>query len=105
MKVSALWRLREGGFLPYAGAPGGEAGLKTHRQRIYDDFYAVAKDLVDRKITSPQHLGTMGGNHSISAQRCVPLAYSGGDLRIAFTTGRTEPPLVRFTPGDDVLVA
>src|SRR3954451_17277845 len=47
----------------------------------------------------------MGGNHGISVQRCVPLAYSGGDLRIAFTEGRPEPPLVRFTPGDDVLLA
>jgi prolyl oligopeptidase len=40
-----------------------EAGLKTHRQRIYDDFYAVAKDLVDRKITSPRHLGIAGGSN------------------------------------------
>jgi prolyl oligopeptidase len=40
-----------------------EAGLKTHRQRIYDDFYAVAQDLVTRKITSPRRLGIMGGSN------------------------------------------
>jgi prolyl oligopeptidase len=40
-----------------------EAGLKTHRQRIYDDFYAVAQDLVTRKFTSTQHLGIEGGSN------------------------------------------
>ena len=39
------------------------AGLKTHRQRIYDDFYAVAQDLITRKITSPAKLGIMGGSN------------------------------------------
>lgn len=40
-----------------------EAGLKTHRQRIYDDFYAVGKDLVARKFTSSEHLGIVGGSN------------------------------------------
>jgi prolyl oligopeptidase len=40
-----------------------EAGLKTHRQRIYDDFYAVAEDLVTRKITSARRLGIRGGSN------------------------------------------
>jgi len=40
-----------------------EAGLKTHRQRIYDDFYAVAQDLVARKFTSTEHLGIEGGSN------------------------------------------
>jgi prolyl oligopeptidase len=40
-----------------------EAGLKTHRQRIYDDFAAVAQDLVTRQITSPRHLGILGGSN------------------------------------------
>ena len=34
----------------------------------------------------------MGGNHGVSVQRCVPLAYSGGDLRIAFAAGRHGTP-------------
>ncbi|MEJ2544311.1 MAG: prolyl oligopeptidase family serine peptidase [Calditrichaceae bacterium] len=40
-----------------------QAALKEHRQRAYDDFYAVAEDLIDRKITSPKHLGIMGGSN------------------------------------------
>jgi len=40
-----------------------EAGLKTHRQKIYDDFYAVAEDLVSRKFTSREHLGIQGGSN------------------------------------------
>src|SRR6202034_362520 len=35
----------------------------TQRQRIYDDFAAVARDLIDRKITSPEHLGIQGGSN------------------------------------------
>ena len=40
-----------------------EAGLKTRRQLIYDDFAAVAKDLIARKITSPRRLGIQGGSN------------------------------------------
>jgi prolyl oligopeptidase len=37
--------------------------LKTHRQCIYDDFAAVGKDLVTRRITSPRRLGILGGSN------------------------------------------
>lgn len=65
-----LW-LERGGVFVLANIRGGgefgpawhEAGLKTHRQRIYDDFYAVGKDLVARKITDPRHLGIYGGSN------------------------------------------
>ncbi len=65
-----LW-LEHGGTFVLANIRGGgefgpawhDAGLKTHRQRIYDDFYAVAADLVARKITTPRHLGIMGGSN------------------------------------------
>jgi prolyl oligopeptidase len=65
-----LW-LARGGTLVLANIRGGgefgpawhEAGLKTHRQRIYDDFYAVAQDLVARKITSPRYLGIQGASN------------------------------------------
>ncbi|HEY6446546.1 MAG TPA: prolyl oligopeptidase family serine peptidase [Acidobacteriaceae bacterium] len=65
-----LW-LEKGGVFVLANIRGGgefgpawhEAGLKTHRQRIYDDFAAVAEALVARKITSSQHLGIMGGSN------------------------------------------
>ena len=65
-----LW-LERGGVFVLANIRGGgefgpawhEAGLKTHRQRIYDDFAAVARDLIVRKITRPQRLGIEGGSN------------------------------------------
>ena len=41
-----------------------EAGLKTHRQVIYDDFAAVAQDLIakqDHEPAPPRHLGGSNG--------------------------------------------
>jgi prolyl oligopeptidase len=68
--VGKLW-LERGGVYVLANIRGGgefgpawhEAGLTTKRQIIYDDFYAVAHDLVTRKITSPRRLGIMGGSN------------------------------------------
>jgi len=68
--VGKLW-LERGGVFVLANIRGGgefgpawhEAGLKTHRQIIYDDFAAVARDLMSRKITSPRRLGIMGGSN------------------------------------------
>jgi len=68
--MGKLW-LERGGAFVLANIRGGgefgpawhEAGLKTHRQRIYDDFYAVAQDLVARKFTSTDHLGIEGGSN------------------------------------------
>jgi prolyl oligopeptidase len=65
-----LW-LDHGGVYVLANIRGGgefgpawhDAGLKTQRQRIYDDFAAVGADLVARKITSPRHLGIQGGSN------------------------------------------
>jgi prolyl oligopeptidase len=68
--IGKLW-LNRGGVFVLANIRGGgefgpawhEAGLKTHRQRIYDDFAAVARDLIRRKITSPRRLGIEGGSN------------------------------------------
>jgi prolyl oligopeptidase len=68
--VGKLW-LERGGVFVLANIRGGgefgpkwhEAGLKTHRQLIYDDFAAVAKDLIARKITSSRRLGIQGGSN------------------------------------------
>jgi prolyl oligopeptidase len=68
--VGKLW-LEHGGVYVLANIRGGgefgpawhEAGLKTHRQLIYDDFAAVGQDLITRKITSPRRLGIMGGSN------------------------------------------
>ena len=40
-----------------------QSALKSNKQRSYDDFIAVAEDLVAQKITSPRHLGIMGGSN------------------------------------------
>ena len=68
--LGKLW-LERGGVYVRANIRGGgefgpawhDAGLKTHRQRIYDDFAAVAEDLIARKITSPRRLGIEGGSN------------------------------------------
>jgi prolyl oligopeptidase len=68
--IGKLW-LEHGGVFVLANIRGGgefgpawhEAGLKTHRQRIYDDFAAVGQDLIARKITSTKHLGIEGGSN------------------------------------------
>ena len=68
--LGKLW-LERGGVFVLANIRGGgefgpawhEAGLKTKRQRIYDDFAAVGQDLVTRRITSPRRLGIEGGSN------------------------------------------
>jgi prolyl oligopeptidase len=65
-----LW-LEQGGVYVLANIRGGgefgpkwhQAGLKTNRQLVFDDFIAVAEDLIEKKITSPQHLGIQGGSN------------------------------------------
>jgi prolyl oligopeptidase len=65
-----LW-LENGGVFALANIRGGgefgpawhEAGLGTKRQIIYDDFAAVAKDLIATHVTSPRRLGIRGGSN------------------------------------------
>ena len=40
-----------------------QAALREKRHKAYEDFAAVAQDLVARKITSPRHLGIQGGSN------------------------------------------
>ena len=40
-----------------------QAALKQNRHRAYEDFSAVAEDLVRRKVTSVKHLGAQGGSN------------------------------------------
>jgi prolyl oligopeptidase len=69
-ELGKLW-LERGGAFVLANIRGGgefgpawhEAGLKTHRQRIYDDFAAVGEDLIAKGFTSPARLGIMGGSN------------------------------------------
>ncbi|MDQ2889534.1 MAG: prolyl oligopeptidase family serine peptidase [Gemmatimonadota bacterium] len=68
--LGKLW-LDHGGVWVLANIRGGgefgpawhEAGLKTHRQIIYDDFASVGRDLVTRGITSSRRLGIEGGSN------------------------------------------
>ena len=63
------WYAR-GGVLVVANIRGGgefgpawhQAAAKQNKQRSYDDFIAVAEDLVATGVTSPEHLGAMGGD-------------------------------------------
>ena len=69
-KVGRAW-LAKGGVYVIANIRGGGeygpawhiAALKQNRLRAYEDFAAVADDLVARKITSREHLGAMGGSN------------------------------------------
>ena len=40
-----------------------QSALHENRHRAYEDFAAVARDLIDRGVTSPEHLGCMGGSN------------------------------------------
>jgi len=68
--IGAAW-LEQGGVYVLANIRGGgefgpswhQAALKANRQRAYDDFAAIAEDLIARKVTAPAHLGIMGGSN------------------------------------------
>jgi prolyl oligopeptidase len=68
--TGAAW-LERGGVYVVANIRGGgefgpewhQAALKANRHRAYEDFAAVADDLVRRGVTSPDHLGAMGGSN------------------------------------------
>ena len=62
---------RQGGVLVVANIRGGgefgprwhQSAIKANKQKSYDDFAAVAEDLIASKITSPAHLGIQGGSN------------------------------------------
>jgi prolyl oligopeptidase len=63
--------LEKGGVYILANIRGGgefgpswhQAALKTNRHKAYEDFEAIAMDLITRKITTPDHLGIQGGSN------------------------------------------
>jgi prolyl oligopeptidase len=63
--------LEKGGVYVVANIRGGgefgpawhQAALKEKRPRAYEDFEAVAEDLIKQGITSPKHLGIRGGSN------------------------------------------
>lgn len=68
--IGDTW-LNKGGVYVIANIRGGgefgprwhQAALKANRHKAYEDFAAVARDLIARKVTSTPHLGTMGGSN------------------------------------------
>lgn len=62
-----MWIAR-GGVLAIANLRGGgefgprwhQAAMRENRQRAYDDFFAIAEDLIDTGITSSDKLGALG---------------------------------------------
>ena len=40
-----------------------QAALKANRNKAYEDFAAVAEDLIARKVTQPARLGIQGGSN------------------------------------------
>ena len=69
-KYGVSW-LDNGGVFVLANIRGGGEfgpqwhldGIKEKRQNVFDDLYAVSEDLISKKITSPKHLGVMGGSN------------------------------------------
>jgi prolyl oligopeptidase len=64
------WLEKGGAFVLANIRGGGEFGpmwhqsvLKENRQKVYDDFIAVAEDLITSKVTSPKHLGIIGSSN------------------------------------------
>ena len=68
--IGSGW-LERGGVYVLANIRGGgefgprwhQAALRENRQRAFDDLIAVAEDLIERGVTSPQHLGIQGGSN------------------------------------------
>jgi prolyl oligopeptidase len=68
--VGRAW-LRRGGVRVVANIRGGgefgpqwhQSAILANKQRSYDDFIAVAQDLITSKVTTPRHLGIMGGSN------------------------------------------
>lgn len=71
MSVMGKAWLEQGGTYVVANIRGGgefgpgwhQAALKANRQRAYDDFQAVAEDLIKTKVTTPARLGIQGGSN------------------------------------------
>ncbi len=68
--IGRNWLSRGGAYVLANIRGGGEfgpawhqAGLTTHRQRVFDDFIAVGESVVASGLTSPEHLGIMGGSN------------------------------------------
>lgn len=68
--VGINW-LEQGGVYVLTNIRGGDeygskwhqAALKEKRPRAYEDFIAIAEEIIEKKVTSPEHLGISGGSN------------------------------------------
>ncbi len=68
--IGSSW-VERGGVYVLANIRGGgefgpkwhQGGMKEKHQNCFDDFIAVAEDLIKRKVTTPEHLGIAGGSN------------------------------------------
>ncbi|MFW2340106.1 MAG: prolyl oligopeptidase family serine peptidase [Acidimicrobiia bacterium] len=110
---SRLAFLEEGGLFVVANLRGGaeygqewhQAGMLENKQNVFDDFIACADHLIKEGITSPGHLGILGGSNggllvsAVALQRpdlfsaVVPMVPVTDMLRYhLFTAGRYWTP-------------
>ena len=68
--IGRAWLSRGGRYVVANIRGGGEYGPRWHnaalradRHRVYEDFAAVATDLIHRGLTTPAHLGIKGGSN------------------------------------------
>ncbi len=68
--IGRAWTAKGGVFVLANIRGGGEFGpgwhqaaVKEHKQKSYDDFAAVAQDLIRRRVTRPGRLGIQGGSN------------------------------------------
>ncbi len=70
LEAGEAW-IEKGGAMVVANIRGGgefgpawhQAALKYNRQRAYDDFEAVARDLIARGVSTPKQLGIVGASN------------------------------------------
>ena len=77
-----------------------QAALKQNRPRAYEDFAAVAEDLIARKVTSPRRLGIKGAaTAACSWATCMPAARNSSERSTAKCRSSTCGGSTSSSPG------
>lgn len=69
--VTAHTWVEQGGIYVYSNLRGGSEygeewhrnGMRMNKQNVFDDYYAVAETLIERKYTSAKHVAAYGGSN------------------------------------------